>query len=265
MLIRLKTPNDLSITSITKNNLQLDADEWTTIAASDPWQIQFFGAGAHSVKNGDTIVITYVVRPNPSGTYSTRMIANEIAFRFWHDLVGVRASYVTTSNHADSSQFVLQDVVQYLLGADISWHGLQGNASYLHVRSTLYAYDSFTLSESYSRQLSPRSTVGVNLYQQWAKYPAFSGTAQQAQNLTFYSYTLHFGWNPTDRINLNAEAGLQQQRGSLVNENQFAARIYANWKLGKLEIHLGYENEDNQYVSDSYRRHYTFLKIRRIF
>jgi hypothetical protein len=266
MIIRLKTRADRSITSITKNNVPLDASEWTAITTSDPWQIQFISGGAHSVTNGDVVVITYVVQPNPSGKYSTRAIASDIAFRFWHDQAGIRANYLTTKNHADSPGFVLQDIEQYQLGADVGWHGFHVDASYLNQRSTLYSYASHALSESYSRPLASHSTVGLNFYQQRNDFPAGRGSSTQpAQSLTYYSYMLHFDWRPSGNLGLNAEAGLRQQRGSLQDQNLFAARIYLNWILGKLEMHLGYEHENNQYVRDVYGRHYAFLKMRRNF
>jgi hypothetical protein len=266
LIIRLKNPTDLSITSITKNNAPLDASEWRAITTFDPWQIQFFSGGAHSIANGDIVVITYVVQPNPSGNYSTTNYTGDIALRFWHDQAGIRASYMTTENSTNSQDFILQNIQQYQFGADVGWHGLHGDASYTRQHSTLYSYQNYSLSEGYSLPISPQSNVGVTFSQQWNSYPAGSGSsANKSQTLEFYSYMVHYDWHPARAFSLSAEAGLQQQRGSLEDQDLFAARVYLNWMFPKLEVHLGYEDENLQYVSDVYTRHYLFLRMRRSF
>jgi len=266
MIIRLNTPNDLSITSITKNNVPLDGNEWTAITTTDPWQIQFFSGGAHSVTNGDTVAITYVVQPNPSGNYSTLNYTGEIDLRFWNDQAGLRAGYMTTENHTDSKGFVLENTDQYQMGADASWHSFHADASYTRQHSTLYSYQTYGLSESYSLPTFYNSTLGINLNQQWNSFPAGSGSlTNRTQNLAFYSYMLNYGWHPPGTFSLNAEAGLQQQRGSLNNQDLFAARIYLNWRVSKLEFHLGYEHEYRQYVNAVYGRDYVFLRMQRNF
>lgn len=266
MIIRLHSPNVLSVTSVTKNNVALDPTEWTAITTTDPWQIQFFSGGAHSVANGDAIVITYVVQPNPSGNYSTFNYAGQIALRFWQGQAGVRAGYMTTENDTDSKGFVLQNVEQYQMGADATWHGFHADASYTDQRSSLYSYVNYGFSESYSLALSMHSTASIALNQQWNIFPSGSGSfTNQSQNLAFYSYMLHYDWHPAGVFNLNAEAGWQQQQGGLYDQDLIAARIYLNWVFNKLEIHLGYEHENRQYVSEVYGRDYVFLRMRRNF
>jgi len=264
MIIRLKSPSVLSVTGITKNNVPLDATEWTAITTADPWQIQFIGGGAHSLKNGDAVSITYVVKPNPSGQYSARTNSSEIALRFWQDRVGIRASYLSTENSASTQGFILDNLRQYQLGADVGWQGFHADANYTDQRSTLYSYRSYALNESYSFQVSLNATAGINCYQQWNEFPVSVGSASnQAQTLVFYNYMLHYNWRPPGGFSLNAESGLQQQRGTLKDQNLFAARVYLNWTLGKLEFHLGYENEYNKYVGELYMRHFAFLRMRR--
>jgi hypothetical protein len=266
MIIRLKTPSDVSITSITRNNSPLDPSEWIAIRTSDPWQIQFVSGGVHALTGGDAVVITYVVKPNPTGHYSTRSYMADIALRFWHEQAGVRASYMTTGSHSSSQQFVLQSITQYQLGADVGYGAFHADGSYNHLQSNLYSYQIRSLSESYSRPLSEASTLGVNFYQQWNDFPAGSGSsAQEAQQLEFYSYMARYEWRPRTEFNLSAEAGLQQQRGSAQDQNLFAVRVYFNWQFSKLEAHLGYEHENREYVADTSGRNYFFLRMRRNF
>jgi hypothetical protein len=266
MIIRLKSPRVVSITSVTKNNVPLDADEWRVLAGSDPWQIEFTGGGVHAVTNGDTIVITYIVQPNPTGRYTTTNYTTGVMLRCWHDQLGVRLNYQNTTNHTAAAGLVLQDLRQYQVGADAGWHGLKADASYTHERSTLYAFQSRALSESYSVPVSPSSTVGVTLNQQWINYPAGSGSStQQAQDFSYYNYLLHYDWHPGGGLSLNAEGGLQRQRGSLVDQNLLAARVHLTWIRGKLEVHCGFEHENLEYVNDTYARNFIFVRMRRNF
>ncbi|HVU23855.1 MAG TPA: hypothetical protein VHE13_06990 [Opitutus sp.] len=266
MIVRLKIPLVVMVTSVVKNNAPLDPDEWTIIKTSDPWQIQFFPGGAHSVASGDTILITYAVQSNPSGRYATRSYLAEIGLRFWHDQAGVRASYTRTANSVDAPGFVLQDLRQYQLGADVGWDGLHADATYTHQQSTFYSYKSFALSETYTRPLSRWTTVGVNCYQQWIDYPPAAGaTPGRDQKLDFYSYMLRYDWRPTGTFDFSAEAGWQRQRGDAQDQDLFAARLYLNWTVGKLEAHLGFERENRQYVRDKFTRNYGFMRLRRNF
>jgi len=266
MIIRLRSPRVVSITSITKNNVPLDPDEWRALVGSDPWQVQFLGGGAHAVTSGDTVVITYIVQPNPTGTYTTTNFVGGFMVRFWHDQLGVRLNYQSTTNHTSTSGFVLQDLTQYQVGTDANWHGLRGDASYTHVRSTLYSFQNRSLSESYSVPFSSSSTLGLTFNQQWINYPAGSGdSAQRAEDLSYYNYLLHYDWHPGGGLSVHVEGGLQQQRGTLEDQNLLAARVHLAWVRGKLEVHCGFDHENLEYVNDVYGRNFVFLRMRRNF
>ena len=114
--------------------------------------------------------------------------------------------------------------------------------------------------------VSSRSTVGINLNQQWSVYPSAGGSVtNETQNLAFYSYMLHYDWHPLGRFNVNAEAGLQQQRGGLNDQDLFAARVYLDCFISKLEFHLGYQHEYQEFRDEKRDRDYVFLRMRRNF
>ena len=266
MLIRLRTPLVQSVTSVLKNNIPLDPSEWQVDASTDPWQIQFFSGGPHSVVNGDTVVVTYIVRPNPTGSYSTRGYSAGISLRFWQDRIGLQANYGNIRNHASSAAFVLQDSTQYQFSADTGWRGLRLSVGYARQETTLYTSTSRDASESYARPLTRFSSLSVVLNQHWVHYPATAGTAgQTTQDSAFYNYMLRTQWQPAGGINLSAEAGLQQQRGTLQADTRFAGRIYCDLTYSKLELHLGYEHERREYLRDTSLRDFVFLRARRVF
>jgi len=268
MLIRLNRPRDIQIDpgGITKNGVPLQPAEYSVITATDPWQIQFYSGGLNSITNGDTIVVTYASQVNPSGGYSVLTYAGMVGLRFWNEQAGIRAGYNVTRNQTDSSEFVLQNVREFLAGADVTWHGFHLDGSYTDQKSSLYSFRSYSLDESYTMPVGLHSTVGINLNQQWSVFPPGSGVfTNKTENLAFYSYMLHYDWHPAGAFSLNAEAGLQQVRGGLDKQDLFAARVYLNWMFNKLEIHAGYQHENRQYPTEDYQRDYFFLRMRRNF
>ena len=108
--------------------------------------------------------------------------------------------------------------------------------------------------------------MSINLNQQWNHFSA--GTqygSVPAQDLAFYSYMLHYDWHPPGPLSVNAEAGFQQQRGGGYDEDMFAARIYLDWTVGKLEFHAGYQRDDQQFSTETRQRDYFFIRMRRNF
>ena len=266
MIVRLKVPREISITSVKKNNIELDPSEWSAIKTSDPWQIQFFNTPINNIQPGDAITISYTAQSNPSGAYSVFSNGSRFSLRFWQDRAEIYATYNFTINQTSSSQFLLQDFNTFEAGAACEWHGFHGRASYTDQHSTLYDYQSLTLNEGYSTPISARSTVGVDCSQQWSIYPPGSGTStNQTQTASFYSFMAHYDWHPTSSLTWNVEAGYQRQGGLGYDQNLFAARTYLNWTVGKLQLHLGYEHDNQEYTAETRQREFVFLRMRRNF
>jgi hypothetical protein len=272
-LVHLNQPRDVSITSVT------DATGTITLVGpgagpgfdynvipTDPWQIQINSFGPNHISLPTTILVTYTIQTNPSGSYSTFNDESHVRLDFFGGLVGIYARYNFTDNHANSPAFVLQDDEEYQTGADFHWHGLSLNADYTDDHSTFYDNRTYNLTESYTISAFPHSTVGVNLNQTWSDYSYSSDTsASQEQKTTFYNYMLNYEWRPTAGLNWNTEAGLQQQRGSGANQDLFAVRTYLNWTVAKLEVHLGYQHEDQDFNGQIRKQDYVFLRLRRNF
>jgi len=266
MIIRLNQPRDLSIVSVKKNNIDLAPSEWSTLTASDPWQIQFFSAGPNNVQPGDAITVSYNVNSNPSGQYSVLSDGSRFSFQFWHQRAEIYARYDFTRNYTSSGGFVLQDYEQLEVGARAEWNGFRAQARYTDQHSTLYSFQSLTLSEGYSTPLSKTSSLGIDLSQQWSVYPPGSGTStNQTQVGSFYNYTVRYDWRPSGVINFHAEAGYQQQAGLGYDQERFAARAYLNWQVGKLDFHLGIEHQQEAYTAESREEDLVFLRMRRNF
>ncbi len=268
-LIILDQPLDLSISTVTDSTgtliLQPGLD-YTVNTSTDPWQIQINSGGPNHIAPGSTVLVTYTIHTNPSGSYSVFVNDSEVRVSFWGDKADVFALYNLTDNQSSSPGFLFQNENEFQAGTDFNWKGLSLSGSYIDDTSTLYDNQTYNLGQSYSRALSPRSRAGINLSEQWSAYSFNNGIGgNQNQNSTFYNAMLNFEWHPIQGLSWNAEAGVQKTTGSVMNEDLLAARTYLTWRAGKLEVHLGYEHENQNYTTERMKRDYAFFRIRRNF
>ncbi|TAL05968.1 MAG: hypothetical protein EPO07_02695 [Verrucomicrobia bacterium] len=266
MIIRLLSPRATSITSVKKNNLELDPSEYAVIKSSDPWQIQFFSGGPNNIQHGDTVSVSYTVQPNPSGNYSVLNDNCYIRLSFWQDRAEIYARYSLTANEASTSDFLLQDIQLFEVGGRCDWRGFRAAASYTDQQSTLYDYQSLTFSEGYSTPISSHSSAGIELSQQWNVYPPGSGTSTNStQTATAYNLMAHFDWSPVTSLRWHVEAGYEQESGIGYGQDLFAARTSLDWQVGKLEFRLGYQHDNREYITETRTRDFVFLRMRRNF
>lgn len=268
-LVILDQPLELAISTVTDSTgtiiLQPGLD-YTVDESTDPWQIQINSAGPNHITPGATILVTYTIHTNPSGSYSVFVNDSEIRLSFWGGKADVYALYNLTANQASSPEFLLQNENEFQAGADLNWMGFSLNGSYIDDTSTLYDSQTYSLGQGYSRALSPRSRAGLTFSEQWTDYSFNNGTgAGQNQNSTFYNAMFTLEWHPLPGLSWDGEAGVQKTTGSTVNQDLFAARTYLNWHAGKLEVHLGFEHEDQDYTTQIMKRDYAFFRIRRNF
>jgi len=113
--------------------------------------------------------------------------------------------------------------------------------------------------------LPGNASVGVNLNQQWNTFTFNNSGASSTEHITFYNYMFNYEWHSAIGLNWNVQAGLQQERGAGNDQDLFAVRTYLNWSVGKLETHLGYEHDDQNFNSQMKKRDFVFLRLRRTF
>lgn len=262
--VRLNQPRVIAISTVLDAATHIPLHEnvdYTVIKLGEVWQLQGILASPHY---GHTALVTYTVQPNPTGSYSTFTDQAQARLDLWNGLVGIYSRYSFTDNHANSPGFVLENVEEFQAGVDFSRRGLRLDANYLDRRSSLFSYHAYNLLESYTRHLCPESTLGVDLHQRWSFYPGNSAN-NQSYNVTYYDYMLRYDWHPVSSINWSAEAGYEQQRGNGLDQDLFVARTYLNWLVGKLNIHLGYEYQDQKFTAETRSRHFVFMRMQRNF
>jgi hypothetical protein len=266
--VRLSQPQDIAIVSVTTDaahgSLPLnEGPDYILNRSQNPWQIQLNPLSV-TIHSGATVLVSYTVQPNPSGNYTVVDDEFQIRLDFWHNHADVYARYNLSANQASSPAFVLENINEFQAGADANWQGFRLTGNYDDRRSSFYTEHSIGLGEGYSRVLSSHATAGINLGQQWSFYPGGGGT-NSSENITHFTYTAHYDWRLSTTLDWSTEGGLDQQRGDGVYQNLIAARTYLNWRVGKLEVHLGYEYQNDDYQAQSSDRNYIFLRAKRSF
>lgn len=268
-IVVLSQPRDIALINVTDaSSNPLQPGDYTLIQTTDPWRIQINSLGPSHIQPGATILVTYTIQTNPSGNYNTFANQSGIRVTFWHDRIGVYARYSLSDTHASAKGFVLENDNLFEIGTDFSWNGLCVNANYLDDRSTFYRNRSYNLAESYSMNVLSHSILGVNLNQQWNINSSSSVNGEPVtpdQRSTFYNFLLHHEWHPWRTFTWTSEAGYQIQNGFGLNQKLFVARSYANWNVGKLEFHLGYQHENQNLPHQTRVGDFGFLRMRRNF
>jgi hypothetical protein len=268
-IVILTQPRDrafIRVTDASSNPLQ--PGDYTLIQSTDPWRIQINSLGPSHIQPGATILVTYTVQTNPSGSYSTFANQSQIRVTFWRDRVGVYARYTFSDTDASSKALLLQNDELFEAGADFNWRGIALSAVYQDEHSTFYKNRSYNLSESYSMNVLSHSSLGVDLNQQWNINSSPSVDGQPAalnQHMDFYNFMLRYEWRPLPRLTWSSQIGYQRQQGFGLDQNLFAVRTYLNWMMGKLEFHLGYQHENQELTHETRSRDFVFLRARRSF
>ena len=273
-LFFLHQPQDLSVQSVTLFNGSVTlalvrgtapAGDYDVITTTDPWQIRIYSTGPNHVNlnSSPSVLVNYTVQPNPTGSYSVMSDQFQIRLDFWGQRAGIYARYNYAENYASTPAFILENISELQAGADVSWRGFRADANYTDHESSLNHYQSLTLSEGYTLQASAHSTAGIDLRQQWSVYPD-AGT-NSSQNVSYYSFTGRYEWAPMAGLSWNSEAGLEQQRGGGEDQTLIVARSYLTWFIGRLDFRVGYEFQNQEYPTETDRRNFVFVRMRRNF
>jgi hypothetical protein len=177
----------------------------------------------------------------------------------------VYARYGITENTADITGFVLDNRNEFQAGGDMNWRDLRLAATYSDRESSLYNYQSMTVSENYSLFATRHHDAALNFSQQWNNYGDQQSLTSQIHETEYYSFTGQYGWHPASSFSLNCQAGYQQQLGDNTDQNTLVLRTDAVWRVGKLDFRIGYQYENQEYIQETRGRNYVYLNMRRSF
>jgi hypothetical protein len=265
-IIFLDQPNDISWVSLTGLNgvpVYIEGQDYTLDQTANPWQIRIINTGPNTILPGQTVYANYYIQPAPSGNYGTFNDYVEVRLDFWQNRAGLFFRYSTSQNQTTTSGLVLNNFNQIQAGGDFNWHNLRLAASYTERTSTYNSYSSVTTTEGYTLLSSVHNTASINFDQQWSTYPG-NGTNSN-QQAEFYSWTARDDWRPLASFSWSFEGGLEQQYGAGLDNKFIAARSYIDWRIGKLDVKLGYEFQDQDYSAETRQRNFAYLRVRRNF
>jgi hypothetical protein len=266
---RLTQPREIDIVSVTSDAAHgfvplLEGADYSVDKTVDPWQVTVNFASLniqHLESSGSvTVLITYDAVANPSGNYTTTSDQLSARLDLFEGMLGIYSQLQWTENSTDVAGFVLENLTEWQSGVDFQWKGLRLDAKYLDRESSLYTYNSKTLSESYTIKVDGASRIGVDLRQQWSEYP------EQNQSAQYQDYLIHYEWRELLlHITWTVEGGLQRQHGLGLNQDLITARTRLEWNMGKLKSSLGYDYQNQDFNGETRIRNFAYLRLRRDF
>jgi hypothetical protein len=265
-IIFLDHPNELAWVSLTGPNgtpVYIEGQDYTLDTTANPWQVRIINTGPSNILPGQTVNANYYIQPGPTGSYGTFNDYVEVRLDFWQNLAGLFFRYSTSENQTSTAGLVLNNINQIQTGGDFNWHKLHLAATYTDRNSTYNSYKSFTTSEGYTLLAGAHNTASINFNQQWSTYPG-NGT-NPSQQAEFYSWTGRDDWRPVSCFSWSFEGGYEQQHGDGFDNNFIVARSYINWTIGRLDVKLGYEFQDQEYTAETRQRNFAYLRVRRSF
>jgi hypothetical protein len=271
LLTPLNLPRVVSITAVIYqdgiNQLPLVSGDYDILTAGELTRLQLTPSGlaklAAASPPATSVKVSYTVQPNPSGNYSTFNNQTEIRLGFWKQRASIFVRYTFNDNQADTAGFVLDNYNELQAGGDLSWNRLRLNATYTDRHSSLYGYQSLTTTENWTVFSSFKDTFALDFNQQWNRFD--NGGGSSASDLAYYAFTAHYGWHPLDWLNWQNEIGYELQRGSGSERDDIVARSHLTATLGKLEMNLGYEYENQKYTGETRGRNFAYIRLKRNF
>ena len=248
--------------------VSLTTSDYNILTVGELTQIQLTPSGQAKLSTAappaTSVQVDYVAQSNPDGNYSTFNNQTEIRLSFCQQHASIYARYNFTENQTSTTGFVLDNYQEFQAGADYNWQKLRLNGVYTDRESTIYSYQSMTLSEGYTLFTTFRHSASLDFHQQWNSFNNV-GVSSATSDLAYYSFTGHYEWHLSSRLNWRNEAGCELQRGTGSDRDYFVARSYFSWFVGKLDLNLGYEHENQKYTADDRDRDFAFLRMRRNF
>jgi len=265
-IILLDQPNDIQWVSLTGPSgtpVYIEGQDYTLDTTANPWQIRIINTGPNNILPGQTVYANYYIQPSPTGSYGTFNDYVEIRLDFWQNHAGLFFRYTTSDNQTATPGLVLNNFNEIQTGGDVNWRNLRLAATYTDRNSTYNSYKSLTTSEGYTLLASAHNSASLNFNQQWSTYPG-NGT-NSSQQAEFYSWTGRDDWRPVSGFSWSFEGGYEQQHGDGLDNNFIVARSYIDWNIGKLDVKLGYEFQNQEYTAETRQRNFAYLRVRRSF
>ncbi len=230
--------------------------DYRVLGRGEQTEIQRVPGG--TIPNGGTVLVDYVALAQPSDSFTT--LAQRFNFRL--DLLGDRLGLFGRLSFVDyygGKSLILQEIVDQVVGLDLTAGWLRAGAEYEDFQSNLSPYTAVRLFQNLSVEPYEGSTFSLDVGETWSRFP------EDGRKLTTYHFIGRSRLRLTSHLSINAEGGVRVQQGEGYDQTLNTARADLDFHYGKLVVQAGYEFQDENYLGELRERHFFFLRAKRSF
>ena len=206
------------------------------------------------------VVVDYRAVPTPAGSYESLTDQFGIRFDLYDNLWGLYGRAQWFVNNAPRNMLV-QDIVSYTAGTDVTWRWLRAGAEYEIYDATYSSYRVARLFQGATFSLDEASSLSLEFSQSWTDYTDADRTQQEYRFITRYHRNL------SSRFWLNVDGGVDFVSYSYAADRTLAVfRPSIRYTVGRTTINAEYDFEYTGYLNtQTQQRHLFRLSVKRVF
>lgn len=246
----------LQVTDPTRSIIYVQGLDYRTFPRGLLTQIERVPGGR--IANGGAILASYTAVLQPSAKFWAYQNGVNVRFDFWKGLLGVYFRWIYM-DFDGAEQLQLRTLNDKIFGADTTWRWFRAGGEYEIADSNIAPYTRARLYQSFTYKPSDGTVLSLDLDQRWSVF------RENDMRETSYGFMLRAQVALRANLNWNTEAGIRIDRGDTFDGDLGVVRTGVTWRVGKLNLNVGYEYGYESHPSDLRERHYAFFRARRYF
>ena len=212
-----------------------------------------------SIANGDTVLVGYITKNNPSFSYVSFQDHYRFSLDFFKETLTIYYALRKQQYPRIKSEnnLILEKVDDATVGYELHLGGLTLGTEYEDYDANLTPYNALRINESYVWNISPRGTFNVHAREDFINLPE--------DNRQFYDVREEYSLRLTRGSLWNLEAGYRWQNGQDINLKNISSRTNYRVNAGPVSWEIGYEHEQERSLNDFFQNHFFYTKFRRAF
>ncbi|MBE0603702.1 MAG: hypothetical protein IH611_08745 [Deltaproteobacteria bacterium] len=210
------------------------------------------------IPDGGEVLVSYTAEAPPSDTYTTLGSSARARLELFDRLAALYYRVNRVSNRGGES-LVLQELTDWVAGAEFTRRWLHAGAEYEEFRSNLSPYRAARFFQSLAFEPTAASALSLDLTQSRTFFPDTGFSRRSYGAIGRYRHRI---FSP---LSLSLEGGLRIERGDDIDQDLKTARAYLDFAYGKLTARAGYEYLEDEYEEDLHVKSRVFLNVRRMF
>lgn len=238
--------------------------DYTATILPDRTEIRGILGGAFV--DGETLLISYDIGPDPGNTIDTTGTVFSIRYTFtegWMDGVSLYSTYRTIGHTVDTDDpttFILDDVNDLLLGAEYRVGGLDLTYEYNNHDSTFDPYIVNRFQVLYIYPLGPGSSLSADASREFIEY------TEQANEVTFDRASLRWNYRLNEDFDLNARLEYRHEDSQSRGDSQGLEEVVGvSWHRRQTTIYCNVRNSTVDSDNSNESAQLLQLGLRRVF